>query len=56
VPNEDDRLALRVDDALGGVRVALERKRRILDNADGVAVLLELAIDTPQPDPSTNPP
>jgi hypothetical protein len=43
--NEDDRLVLRVDDALGRGGVALERQRRVLDDADAVAVLLQQAVD-----------
>jgi hypothetical protein len=45
VTDEDDRLPLRVDDALGRGRVALERERRILDDADRVAVLPQLVVD-----------
>ena len=43
--NEDDRLVLRVDDALGRGGVALERQRRVLDDADAVAVLLQEAVN-----------
>jgi len=45
VANENYRLVLRVDDALGGGNVAFEQKRRILDDADGVAVLRQLVVD-----------
>jgi len=44
--NENDRLALRVDDALRHGDVVLERKRRILDDTDAVAVLPQGGIDT----------
>src|SRR3954468_10173147 len=44
--DESDRFALRVDDALGRCDVVFERKRRILDDAYVVAVLLQAAIDT----------
>ena len=43
--NEDDRLVLRVDDVLGRGGVAFERQRRVLDDADAVAVLLQQAVD-----------
>jgi hypothetical protein len=43
--DENDRFALRVDDALGRGGVAFERKRRILDDGDGVAALPQEAID-----------
>src|SRR6185295_7853794 len=43
--HKDHRFALRVDDALGRIRVALERERRILDDADLVTVLLQLVVD-----------
>jgi hypothetical protein len=43
--NENDRLSQRVDDALGRDNVALKRERRILDDADLVAVLRQLAVD-----------
>ena len=45
VADENDRLALRVDDALGRGHVAFERQRRILDDADVVAVLLQDVVD-----------
>jgi hypothetical protein len=54
--NEDDRLVLRIDDALGRGNVAFERQRRVLDDADAVAVLLQQAVDPCQPEPSTKPP
>ena len=44
--NEDGRLVLRVDDALGRGNVAFERESRILDNADAVTVLSQKAVDT----------
>src|SRR2546423_1281882 len=44
--DESDRFALRVDDALGRGDVVFERKRRILDDAHVVAVLLQAAVDT----------
>src|SRR3954469_13044524 len=44
--DEGDRFALRVDNALGRCDVVFERKRRILDDAHVVAVLLQAAIDT----------
>ena len=40
------RLALRVDDTLGRIDVAFERKRRVLDDGDVVAVLPQEAVDT----------
>ena len=43
VANENYGLALRIDDALGGVGVTCKRKRRILDDADAVTVLHQLA-------------
>src|SRR4051794_22951222 len=44
--DESDRFALGVDDALGSCDVVFERKRRILDDAHVVAVLLQAAVDT----------
>src|SRR4051794_21103896 len=44
--DESDRFALGVDDALGSCDVVFERKRRILDDAHVVAVLLKPAVDT----------
>jgi hypothetical protein len=43
--DEDDRLALRIDDALGRDNVAFEREGRILDDPDAVAVLPQEAVD-----------
>jgi hypothetical protein len=43
--NEKDRIALCVDHLLGRGDVARERNRRILDDADVVAVLPQEAID-----------
>jgi hypothetical protein len=45
VADENDRFALRVDDALGRIRVALERQCRILYDADVVTVLPQDAVD-----------
>jgi hypothetical protein len=45
VANENHRFALRVDDPLGGRGIPFERERRILDDADVVAVLSQDAID-----------
>jgi hypothetical protein len=45
VANDNDGLALGVDDALGRSDVAFERKRRILDDADAVAVFLQVFVD-----------
>jgi hypothetical protein len=47
VADENDRFALRVDDALRRIYVAFERKRGILDDADAVAVLLQLVVKAP---------
>ena len=46
VANENDRLALCVDGALDHGDVVFERKSRILDDADAVAVLAQQAVDT----------
>ena len=43
--DQDDWPVLRVDDLSGGLRVALERQSRVLDDADVVAVLLEQVVD-----------
>ena len=45
VADEDHRFALRVDDALGRGDVVGERERRVLDDADVVAVLLQVVVD-----------
>ena len=43
--DEDDRLACRVDGPLGHGNVVGERQRRILDDTDFVAVLLQVLVD-----------
>jgi hypothetical protein len=56
VADEDDWFALHVEGALGHGNVVGVRERRILDDDYAVAVLLELVVDAPQPEPSTKPP
>src|SRR5713226_7405546 len=46
VAHENDGFALRVDDAIGRGDVICERKRRILDDGDVVAVFLQVLVDT----------
>jgi hypothetical protein len=44
VTDEDDRLARRVNCPLGDCNVVGERERRILDDADAVAIPLQLVV------------
>src|SRR5438128_6121048 len=46
VAHENDGFALRVDDEIGRGDVTCERKRRILDDGDVVAVFLQVLVDT----------
>src|SRR5436305_3127190 len=45
VADEDDRPVLGIDDALGRFHVTIERKRRILHDADVETVLLQDVVD-----------
>jgi hypothetical protein len=45
VADEDDRFALRVDDAPCGGGVVFERQRWVLDDADAVAILCQQPVD-----------
>src|SRR6202008_255204 len=45
VADEDDGSVLGVDDALGRGGVVCERQRRVLGDRDGVAALLQQAVD-----------
>ena len=47
VAHEDHRLALSVDRAPGHGNVVGVRDRRILDDSDAVAVLLQVLVDAP---------
>src|SRR2546422_11327083 len=46
VAHENDGFALRVDDEIGRGDVTCQRKRRILDDRDVVAVFLQVLVDT----------
>src|SRR5919106_5632276 len=45
MPDEDDRLARRVNSPLRDSNVVGERERRILDDTDAVAIRLQLVVD-----------
>src|SRR6266550_6110088 len=54
--NENCRSVLRCKSSLGNCHVVLQRYRRILDDADAVAVSHQDLVDPSQPAPSTKPP